>query len=190
PIRPTCRHISISPHSGLYGCPRCAFPPRRPASGSVLSLLTPSRHAASETSGSPSGARAQFFPDGIGLNRVSSGSALPRTPVIRFRRARHFAASLRFAFATACRVVGPLDGSDRAFAQPQGLLLPSFRSSRSPSSSSGIATVVSEHFHRWYFQPLEQQLASLHQHRPAQRRPTPTLQASLSRQLSHRGPGL
>ena len=116
----------------------------------------------SETSGSPSGARAQFFPDGIGLNRVSSGSALPSTPVIRFRRARHFAASLRFAFATACRVVGPLDGSDRAFAQPQGLLLPSFRSSRSPSSSSGIATVVSEHFHRWYFQPLEQQLASLH----------------------------
>src|SRR5215472_11987540 len=116
----------------------------------------------SETSGSPSSARAQFFPDGIGLNRVSSGSALPSTPVIRFRQGRHFAASLRFAFATACRVVGPLDGSDRAFAQPQGLFLPSFRSSRSPSSSSGIATVVSEHFHRWYFQPLEQQLASLH----------------------------
>ena len=26
-------------------CPRCAFPPRRPTSGSVLSLLAPSRHA-------------------------------------------------------------------------------------------------------------------------------------------------
>ena len=31
-----------------------------------------------------------------------------------------------------------------------------------PFSRLGIATVVSEHFHRWYFQPLEQQLASLH----------------------------
>lgn len=28
------------------GCPRCAFPPRRPASGSVLSLYVPSPHAA------------------------------------------------------------------------------------------------------------------------------------------------
>lgn len=51
------------------------------------------------------------------------------------------------------------------FAEPQGLLLPSFRTSRSPFSSSGIATGVSEHFHRWYFQPLEQQ-ASLQLHRP------------------------
>ena len=133
----------------------------------------------SETSGSPSGARAQFFPDGIGLNRVSIGSALPNTPVIRFRRARHFAASLRFAFATACRVVGPLDGSDRASAQPQGLLLPSFRSSRSPSSSSGIATVVSEHFHRWYFQPLERQLASLQEY-PARTVPCQRFDAALS----------
>src|SRR5207249_6628232 len=45
---------------------------------------------------------------------------------------------------------------------PQRLLLSSFRPSRSPSSSSSIATVVSEHFHRWFFQPLERQLASLH----------------------------
>jgi hypothetical protein len=118
----------------------------------------------SKTSGSPSGAQAQCFPNGIGLNRVLNGSALPSTPVIRSRRGRHFAASLRFAFATACRVVSPLDGSDRALAQPQGPLLPSFRTSRSPFSPSGIATVVSEHFHRWYFQPLEQQLASLQQY--------------------------
>ena len=31
-----------------------------------------------------------------------------------------------------------------------------------PSSSSGIATVASERFHRWDFHPLELQLASLH----------------------------
>src|SRR6516162_358274 len=109
----------------------------------------------SETSGSPSGARAQFFPDGIGLNRVSIGAALPNTPVIRFRRGRHFAASLRFAFATACRVVGPLDGSDRASAQPQGLLLPSFRSSRSPSSSSGIVGSEEARLHASLRPPLK-----------------------------------
>ena len=130
-----------------------------PCFGLLLLDMPPSK-----TTGSPSGAQAQYFPNGIGLNRVLSGSALPSIPVIRSRRGRHFAASLRFAFATACRVVSPLDGSDQAFTQPQGLLLPSFRTSRSPFSSSGIATVVSEHFHRWYFQPLEQQLASLHQY--------------------------
>jgi hypothetical protein len=133
----------------------------------------------SKTAGSPSGARAQYFPHGVGLNRVFSGSALPSTPVIRFRRGGHFAASLRFAFATACRVVSPLDGSDRAFTQPQGLLLPSFRSSRSPFSSSGIATVVSEHFHRWYFQPLEQQLASLQEY-PARTFPCQRFDAALA----------
>jgi hypothetical protein len=133
----------------------------------------------SKTSGSPSGALAQFFPNGIGLRRVLTGSALPTIPVIRFRQGRHFAASPRFAFATACRVVGPLGGSDQAFAPPQGLLLPSFRTSRSPFSSSGIATVVSEHFHRWYFQPLERQLASLHQY-PAYMCPCQRFAPSLS----------
>jgi hypothetical protein len=115
----------------------------------------------SETAGSPLGALAQFFPNDLGFNRVFSGSALPSTPVIRFKRGGPFAVSLRFTFVTACRVVGPLGGSDQAFAQPQGLLLSSFRTSRSPFSSSSIATAVSEQFHRWYFQPLERQLASL-----------------------------
>ena len=46
PIRPTRGHIAISPHSGLYATPfRCAGAPRRPASGSELSLHIPSWHA-------------------------------------------------------------------------------------------------------------------------------------------------
>ena len=44
-IRPTRRHIPISPLGVYTGCPRCAGAPRRPASGSVLSLYVPSRHA-------------------------------------------------------------------------------------------------------------------------------------------------
>src|SRR5215470_19524977 len=116
----------------------------------------------SEASGSPSGARAQFFPDDIGLAPNLDRLGTPISPTIRFRWVSHFAALPRFAYAAAYRVVHPLGGSDQGFTRPQGFLRPSFRTSRSPSSSSGIATVVSEHFHRWFFQPLERQLASLH----------------------------
>ena len=49
PMRPTCGHNSISPHCGLYEMPSlCVLPstPRRPASGSVLSLVILYRHVA------------------------------------------------------------------------------------------------------------------------------------------------
>jgi hypothetical protein len=49
PMRPTCGHISTSPHCGLYEMPSlCVIPstPRRPASGSVLSLAILYRHVA------------------------------------------------------------------------------------------------------------------------------------------------
>ena len=45
----------------------------------------------------------------------------------------------------------------------QRLLLPSFRSSRSPSSPSDITTVASGYLHRQDFHLLERPLASLHQ---------------------------
>ena len=41
-------------------------------------------------------------PMALALRRRGTSSALPGTPVIRFRRGMHLAASLRFAFATAC----------------------------------------------------------------------------------------
>jgi len=47
PIRPTRRHSSTSPLATYTSCPRCAAsapPPRRPASGSVLSLAVLCRH--------------------------------------------------------------------------------------------------------------------------------------------------
>lgn len=46
----------------------------------------------------------------------------------------------------------------------QGLLRPSFRPSRSPSSPSDISTVASGHLQRQEFHLLERQLASLHRH--------------------------
>jgi hypothetical protein len=45
PIRPTRGHIAISSHSAYTRCLRCAGAPRRPASGSGLSLHIPSWHA-------------------------------------------------------------------------------------------------------------------------------------------------
>ena len=45
PIRPTRRHIAISPQAAYTRCLRCAGAPRRPASGSELSLRIPSWHA-------------------------------------------------------------------------------------------------------------------------------------------------
>ena len=49
PMRPTCGRISTSPHCGLYEMPSLcviASTPRRPASGSVLSLAILYRHVA------------------------------------------------------------------------------------------------------------------------------------------------
>ena len=45
PIRPTRRHIAISSHSAYTRCLRCTGAPRRPATGSRLSLPIPSWHA-------------------------------------------------------------------------------------------------------------------------------------------------
>jgi hypothetical protein len=57
PMRPTRRHIAISPQGGLYAMPSLCVQiatPRRPASGSVLSLLFFVDMSPSKTPESPS----------------------------------------------------------------------------------------------------------------------------------------
>jgi len=64
PMRPTRRHNSISPHSGLYALPSlCAATsaPKRPASGSVLSLAFFLDMSSSRTTGSSSAVSTQFL---------------------------------------------------------------------------------------------------------------------------------
>jgi hypothetical protein len=61
-------------------CPRCASPPRRPTTGSVLSLASSIDMSPSGTPGSSSAARTQFFADDSGLRPVRKVSALPLTP--------------------------------------------------------------------------------------------------------------
>ena len=63
-------------------CPRCAYShrPRRPTTGSMLSLGFLLDMPPSATPGSPSAASAQFFADDASLRRQFTGSALPSIP--------------------------------------------------------------------------------------------------------------
>src|SRR5436309_15851761 len=58
-------------------CLRCAGAPRRPASGSGISLLIPSWHAAPYVPGEIGTVLIQFLDSDIGLRRDLSGSPLP-----------------------------------------------------------------------------------------------------------------
>jgi len=58
-------------------CLRCAGAPRRPASGSELSLHIPSRHAAPYVPGEIETVFIQFIASDMGLRRDLSSSALP-----------------------------------------------------------------------------------------------------------------
>ena len=97
------------------GCLRCAGAPKRPASGSMLSLLVPSQHAALYDRGEfvgclrsvPSPTMLAFT--GIRTARHSQGSPSSASDGTNFRG---FTGSLS---ATACQVACPFGGSDRVF---------------------------------------------------------------------------
>ena len=86
-------------------CLHCAGAPRRPASGSGLSLLIPSWHAVLSDPGEFD-IDIQIFDADIGLRRLTTGSALPTLPQSVSRGFRiswlHW-----FASATACQVARP-----------------------------------------------------------------------------------
>src|SRR5580692_9651792 len=88
PIRPTRRHITTSPQGGLYECLRCAGAPRRPASGSGLSLTIPAWHAALYDPGEFDHRYGPVLRCRHSLRRVLSGSALPKFPQSASRGAR------------------------------------------------------------------------------------------------------
>ena len=113
PIRPTRRHIPISPLSGLYQMPSLC----------TLRLgdlrVVPRFHCPSFLTCRPlrpRGDRNRFVPDLRFRHRPSPcyerlGS--PDYPAIRFTQGRLFGASW-FAFAAACQVARPLCRSDRS----------------------------------------------------------------------------
>ena len=88
PIRPTRRRIAISSHSAYTRCLRCTGAPRRPASGSGLSLTIPSWHAALYDPGEFDHRYGPVLRCRHGLRRDLSGSALPKVPQSASRGAR------------------------------------------------------------------------------------------------------
>jgi len=132
-------------------------------SGSVLSLYLPSPHAALYD-------RGKF---------ISCIRSVPSPMTLAFAKsltARH-SRNLHHPFpmegwfrgftgslfrCSRVELLAPLYGSDQGVSQPTGTFTPELPASRSPFSSSGMTTVVTERFHRWDFHPLESQLASLH----------------------------
>src|SRR5271167_1076739 len=87
-------------------CLRCAGAPRRPPSGSELSLLIPSWHAALSDHGESDIDIFQNFDADIGLRRMTTGSALPTLPQ-SVPRGRSISWLHWFASATACQVACP-----------------------------------------------------------------------------------
>ena len=124
PIRPTRRHIAISP--AYTRCLRCAGAPRRPASGSGLSLPIPSWHAVLSD---PGEFDIDIFPRASMPTWPSPPYyrlGTPDIPAIRSTRVFHFVASLvRFRYGLPGCLPPCTDQTGPS--SPRGLLLPGFQ---------------------------------------------------------------
>jgi hypothetical protein len=109
-------------------CPRCASPPRRPTTGSVLSLASSIDMSPSGTPGSSSAARTQFFANDSGLRPVRKVSALPLTPTLRFSWGDAIS-ELHYGLLSLRPVdlLAPLSELTGTCPSQRGLLLPGFR---------------------------------------------------------------
>ena len=125
------------------GCLRCAGAPRRPTTGSVLSLFVPYRHATLYDPGEPIGCFCSVLRQRHSLRRDITDSALPFTPSSASdgKSFRGFHGSL---FATACRFACLPGGSDWASTQPTETFTPELSTGRSPFPLSSITTVATE----------------------------------------------
>ena len=143
-------------------CLRCAGAPRRPASGSELSLLIPSWHAVLSDHGESDIDIFQNFDADIGLRRMTTGSALPTLPQ-SVPRGRSISWLHWFASATACQVACP----------PVRIRLgrPAFGDFYFQAFNGSVSLPVAGYNYNsdWTLcwrdsHPLEWQLASLHGH--------------------------
>ena len=99
PLAGTARFHCVAAYTP---CLRCAFPPRRPTTGSVLSLLILSHMSPSTTPGSPAAVCTQFLHRQRWPSSLQHRLGTPNLPLIRFHAGVPFGASLRFACATTC----------------------------------------------------------------------------------------
>jgi len=156
-LRPHPPHSQAHPDFTALRLIRNAFAvhtaPRRPPSGSALSLSFLPNMPPSTTPGrSETGWFQSCGPD-IGLRHVMSGSALPTVLLSASRRA-DFSELHWFAFAAACQVARPLCRSDQN-SPATGTFTSRLPTSRSPFSPLDMTTTVSGPFCRWDYHPLE-----------------------------------
>ena len=124
-------------------CLRCAGAPRRPTSGSVLSLASSIDMLSSATTGSSSAAHAQFlrrqrWPS---TRRKGLGTSKGPHPLILVGGSI-FEALLRFAFVTTCRFACPPVRADRVFTQPTRTFTSGLPADWSPAPPPDITTVA------------------------------------------------
>ena len=114
-------------------CLRCAGAPRRPASGSGLSLTIPSWHAIlydpGEFDTSISSRAAMSTWPSPRVDRLGT----PKTPAIRFTRAMTFVASWFTHLLRPASLLASLNGSDQISRSHRRLLRPGFRRVGHPS---------------------------------------------------------
>jgi len=141
PMRPTRRHIGISPLAAYTRCPRCAGAPRRPASGSVLLLPFCIDMSPSETPRSPAVAYTQFLPRRRWPSPRFETLGTSKYPQSDSRGIEDFVASLPFTCATTCRLVRPLSDLTE-HAQPTGAFTSGLPTDWSPAPPPDMATVA------------------------------------------------
>ena len=164
PIRPTRRHIAISPHGGLYAMPSLCGSAE--ATRKWFRAFTAHSFLACRPL-RPRGVRHQY-PElrcRYCLRRMTSGSALPTLPQ-SVPHGRSISWLHWFASATACQVARP-PVRIRLDRQPSGTFTSRLSTDRSPSPLLDITTTATGLLCWRDSHPLEWQLASLHgQSRP------------------------
>ncbi len=118
-------HRDFADFATYTRCLRCAGAPRRPTSGSELSLRIPSRHAALYALGEIEIRFIQITDFDFGLRLDLRGSALPGILPSASSRARFRGFLVRISLRPV-QLLASLDGSDQDFSQPQRLLHPGF----------------------------------------------------------------
>jgi len=126
-------------------CLRCASTPRRPASGSVLSLCVPSRHAVLYDHGESVGCVCPVpSPTALAFTEASAVRHSQVPPSSASDGTLIFAASpVRYSLRPV-ELLASLGGSDRALPQPTEAFTPGLPMGRSPFPSPGITTVATE----------------------------------------------
>jgi hypothetical protein len=142
-------------------CLRCAGAPRRPASGSELSLRVLSWHAVPCDPGESDHRQFQISDVGVAF-AVSRAARHSQKPAIRFTREVIFEATWFTQSLRPTRLLAPLYGSDRHSSRPTGAFTSRLSTGRSPSLLLDITTTASGLLCWRGFHPQERQLASLH----------------------------